>query len=152
MKGNLLFASILASLLAGNLQAAPLVISDPWIRAMPESSRVIPVFFKLHNASAQDRVLVAIKSGHGKVEIHQTLASGNLMKMQPIDALPIAAGEQVMLKPGGYHGMMSQFTQGVPQEGELVPMTLVYANGEEQEVRVKVVRKVSTGMSMSSHN
>jgi len=46
---------------------------------------------------------------------------------------------------------MSHFTEGVPQEGDLVLVTLVYANGEEQDVHIEVVRKMNTGMAMSSH-
>ena len=32
----------------------------------------------------------------------------------------------------------------------LVLVTLVYANGEEQDVHIEVVRKMNTGMAMSS--
>ncbi|MCP4788746.1 MAG: copper chaperone PCu(A)C [Gammaproteobacteria bacterium] len=150
MKCKLLLASALVSVLIGTVQAAPLVVSEPWIRAMPSTSRVIPIFFKLHNKSVEDRALVAIKSSRGDVAIHETVAADGMMKMQPIEVLTISAGQHVMLKPGGYHGMMSHFTEGVPQEGDLVLVTLVYANGEEQDVHIEVVRKMNTGMAMSS--
>jgi len=152
MKFKLLVISALVSGLAGVVQAAPLTISAPWIRAMPPNSRVIPIFFNLHNPSPEDRVLTAIHSDLGEVEIHETVTVGDMKKMQPINALTIAAGKMAALKPGGYHGMMSHFTLGVPAEGEFVLLTLRYANGESQEVNVEVVRREKASMLMTNSN
>lgn len=144
MRHKLLLASALTCALSSIVQAAPLVVNEPWIRAMPSNSRVIPIFFGLENITSSERVLVAMYSPAGEVEIYETVPVDGMMKMQPIMALPIAAGQKVMLKPGGYHGMMSSFTHGVPAEGETVAVTLVYANGEEQQIHVKVIRRAKT--------
>ena len=48
---------------------------------------------------------------------------GGVMRMRAIDALPLPAGQVVMLKPGGYHVMLMGLKDTV-KAGDTVPVTL----------------------------
>ncbi len=45
------------------------------------------------------------------VEIHEMSMEGDVMRMRQITALPLPAGQEVTLKPGGYHIMLTGLKQ-----------------------------------------
>ncbi|MFV7785181.1 copper chaperone PCu(A)C [Shewanella marisflavi] len=122
----------------GAAQASELMVHDAWIRGMPPTSRVVPVYLSLHNPSNEPLVLKGISSPRGVVELHQTLMENEVMRMQSVGAIQIPPYGMVKLAPGGYHGMMSDFKGGVPALGEEVQLTLTLADGESLSVTAKV--------------
>lgn len=122
----------------GAAQASELMVHDAWIRGMPPTSRVVPVYLSLHNPSNKPLVLKGISSPRGVVELHQTLMENEVMRMQSVGAIQIPPHGMVKLAPGGYHGMMSDFKGGVPALGEEVQLTLTLADGESLSVTAKV--------------
>ncbi|WP_428611245.1 copper chaperone PCu(A)C [Shewanella sp.] len=122
----------------GAAQASELMVHDAWIRGMPPTSRVVPVYLSLHNPSNEPLVLKGISSPRGVVELHQTLMENEVMRMQSVGAIQIPPHGMVKLAPGGYHGMMSDFKGGVPALGEEVQLTLTLADGESLSVTAKV--------------
>ncbi|MCL1040130.1 copper chaperone PCu(A)C [Shewanella marisflavi] len=122
----------------GSAQASELMVHDAWIRGMPPTSRVVPVYLSLHNPSNKPLVLKGISSPRGAVELHQTLMENEVMRMQSVGAIQIPPHGMVKLAPSGYHGMMSDFKGGVPALGEEVQLTLTLADGESLSVTAKV--------------
>ncbi|MCG9754290.1 copper chaperone PCu(A)C [Shewanella insulae] len=129
---------VLLSSWIGAAHASELMVYDAWIRGMPPTSRVVPVYLSLHNPSDKPLVLKAISSPRGSVELHQTLMENELMRMQGVEAIQIPPHGMVKLTPGGYHGMMSGFKAGVPALGEEVALTLTLEGGETLSVTAKV--------------
>lgn len=125
-------------LLSGFVQASELVIRDTWIRAMPPSSRVVPIYLIIDNPTSASRKLINITSSAGSIEMHQTIEHNGVMSMAPINDIVIKANGQVTLAPSGLHGMMSHFSHGVPVLGDIVPLTLTFADGEKLEVEATV--------------
>ncbi|MCL1124858.1 copper chaperone PCu(A)C [Shewanella surugensis] len=122
-------------------QGSELVINDAWIRAMPPSSRVVPIYLNIDNPTARERKLIGIEAEAGSIEIHQTIERDGMMYMKPVDEIVIAANDQVRLAPSGFHGMMSHFTQGVPEQGEKILLTLIFDNGAKQSTEAKVIKE-----------
>lgn len=64
-----------------------------------------------------DRLLGGSADFAARVEVHEMAMENDIMKMRALpDGLEIAAGEQMVLKPGGYHlmfmGLSSQLISG----------------------------------------
>lgn len=59
-----------------------------------------------------------------------------MMGMQPIDSLDLPAGEEVSLKPGGYHIMMLELANPIV-EGDTITVTLTFENAGEVQVEAE---------------
>ncbi|WP_428775363.1 copper chaperone PCu(A)C [Vibrio sp.] len=140
-----LITLLVASVLASIATAGDILVDHAWIRAMPPTSRVVPVYLTLHNQSDKPISLVAITSDIGVIELHQSIKENNMMRMEPVSRLTLSAGQTVKLAPGSYHGMLSHFAQGVPKEGSEVPITLIF----ESDNKISTVASVMK--SNSSH-
>ena len=83
------------------------MIQDPWIREAPPMARVFAAYMVLQNTGSIEDALLEVRCpDFGSVEIHKTSMQQGKMQMQAIESLPIAAGEKVTLKPGGFHLML----------------------------------------------
>ena len=144
------FSLLVLGFLAGGAWAeSKLMVMDSWIRAMPPSTRVIPIYMTLRNHGAVLDELVAIESMLGKVELHNTVEKDGTFHMIPVQSIVIGSGKTVQLAPLGLHGMITQLHQPVPKLGDQVPVTLVFASGERMAVNVEVVQD---GMASSDHH
>ncbi|NMH66441.1 copper chaperone PCu(A)C [Shewanella salipaludis] len=121
------------------VNASELMVHNAWIRAMPPSSRVVPVYLTLHNPGNTELILTGIRSPRGRIALHQSMMHNDMMRMQPVAQISIPAHAVVKLAPAGLHGMMSNFSSGVPAEGDTVPLTLILAQGEPLKVTAEVL-------------
>jgi len=150
---SLSIGSALAALLllANSSFASELMVHNAWIRAMPPGSRVVPVYLTLHNGGDTALVLSRITSPRGEIALHQTVQEGEMMKMLPVASIQIPAHGMVTLEPQGYHGMMSDFSDGVPQKGDEVALELTLANGEVLKAKARVTMD-GPEHNMAQHN
>lgn len=118
--------------------AGEVMVHDAWIRAMPPNARAVPVYLSLHNGSDSSIALTAIETPLGRVELHQSIQQGEMMKMQRVERIEVAAHEMVKLAPMGYHGMLLDM-QAPPATGEQVALTLHFDNGETARVEAPVI-------------
>ena len=119
-------AFTLAALALAAAAHAQVTVSDPWVRATVPQQKATGLF--MHIDAAQDVKLVAGQSPvAGVVEIHEMLMDKDVMKMSPIPGLELPAGQDVELKPGGYHVMLMDLKQQV-KVGDEVPLTLTIEN------------------------
>ncbi len=118
-----------------------IMVSDPYVRAVPPGQPNSGAFMTLMNNGDAARSLVEARSPAAKVvELHTHVMEEGVMKMRRIDKIDIPAQGSTALEPGGLHVMMIGLTQDL-KEGDKVSMTLVFANGEEQQVEAPV-RKI----------
>ncbi len=100
-------------------------VEDAYIRAMPPGRTATAAYLSLSNNSDRDCSIIGGSAGiAAKLEIHQQLNSDGMMKMRPVAAVTLAAGETLLLRPGGFHLMLL----GVEAElvpGETHPMSLL---------------------------
>lgn len=125
---------------SGNMSMGQSDSSDhPGSMAMDQSDAInSAVYMTIHNNSEMADRLIAVESDIAKsVELHQTLQQGDIMQMQPVDALDIPAKSQVVLAPGGYHIMLVGLTREL-KVGDRFSMTLVFEKNGRIPITVEV--------------
>lgn len=131
-----------AALLASPAAHAQVTVDKPWVRTTVAQQTVTGAFMTI--TSAQGGKLVSASSPiAASVEVHEMKMVGDVMKMRPVDALPLPAGRPVELKAGAYHMMLMGLKAPV-KSGDVVPITLVVedAAGKRQTVDVKATAKL----------
>jgi copper(I)-binding protein len=96
------------------------------------------VYVTLSNSGSQPDALVSASTDVAQTaELHQTTRDGGVMKMRPVKAIPVPAGGQTELKPGGYHIMLMGLKQDLTP-GEKVAVTLKFEHGGETRIEAPV--------------
>ena len=131
-----------AVLLVGAWQAnagGAIQVEDPWVRATPPNARMGAGFLRLSNHGTSDDRLVELSSpAAARVEIHSMKEVDGVMQMRHLaDGLPLPAGADVALAPGGLHLMFVGIGQPFV-EGGSVELTLRFEHGTEQHIRLPV--------------
>ncbi|MDK9736742.1 copper chaperone PCu(A)C [Vibrio sp. D404a] len=138
-------------LFSGVTQASDVMIHDAYARAMPPSAVNSAVFTTLMNHSDATRTLVSASTpAAGKVELHDVIMEGEVMKMRQVEHIQIPAHGSTELKPGSLHIMLFDLAAHL-EEGQSITLTLNYANGDAQTVEVPV-KKVMSGMKKMDHS
>ncbi|KAB0301149.1 copper chaperone PCu(A)C [Vibrio fortis] len=138
-------------LLSSVAQASDVMIHDAYARAMPPSAVNSAVFTTLMNHNDADRTLVSASTpAAGKVELHDVIMEGEVMKMRQVESIQIPAHGSTELKPGSLHIMLFDLAARL-EEGQSITLTLNYANGDAQTVEVPV-KKVMNGMKKMDHS
>ncbi len=106
-------------------QAPSISVANAWARATTASQTVGGVFLTITDTGGPDRLLSASSPIADMLELHETVADGDVMKMRPVTALPLAAGQTVELKPGSYHLMAMGLKQPL-SPGATFPVTLTF--------------------------
>ena len=129
--------------------SAEVTVAEPWVRATVPAQKATGAFMKL-TSDADARLVSAASSVAGVVEIHEMLMEKDVMKMSPVQALDLPAGQPVELKPGGYHVMLMDL-QAQVKEGDQVPLTLTVENkdGSRQTIELTApARPLNAPMKM----
>ena len=106
-------------------------IEQSWIPAAPPSVDVLAGYFTLSNHLEHDLVLVSANSPLFEyIELHSTTSIdyGRLVEMNKLPKVIIAAGSQVVFKPGGNHLMLYK-ASGALKVDQKVPVSLVFEKG-----------------------
>lgn len=129
---------LLSTAISATAAAKDVVVTDVWARASAPSAKAAGAFMTIENAGkAGDRLLSARSAAAKQVEVHESKMVNNVMQMRRIDGLPVAAGDKVVLKPGGLHVMLIDLEKQLVQ-GERFKMTLVFEKAGEVTVDVDI--------------
>lgn len=123
---------------AGAAQAAELAVSAPWARATAGRAENGAAYVSLTGGSAADALLAASSPVAETVELHTHLEEDGVMRMRPVEAIPVGPGEKVQLKPGGLHIMLIGL-KGPLKEGKRFPLTLVFQRAGTVTVEVPIL-------------
>lgn len=102
-----------------------LVVTAPWTRATPKGAPVAGGYVRITNTGAEvDRLVGGAFEGAGRVEVHEMVMDGSVMRMRELRAgLEIRPGQTVELRPGGLHLMFMELkapvATGAPVRGRL---------------------------------
>jgi copper(I)-binding protein len=135
-----------------NAAESSLHIHDSWVREAPPSAKVLAAFLSIKNNDQKDRVLLSVEAdGFEKVEMHKTEVHGKMthMVLQKELLVPAAAGETVVLEPGGYHLMLMKPVKGF-SAGDNISLKFKFKDGEIVAIKA-VVRKINMGMEGHDH-
>lgn len=124
-------------------RAGDIVIEQPFARATP--AKVGGVFMTLKNAGGSaDRLMKAASPVAESVELHTHVKDGDAMRMRPVENIPVPAGSQTALEPGGYHVMLIGLKQPL-KEGAQFPLTLTFEKAGTVTIQVPVMKAGSMG-------
>lgn len=132
--------------------ASPVSASRCWIRQLPAPAPS-GGFLLIHNSGASAAVLKSVHSpDYGQVMMHQTMESGGMSSMAPVQDLKVPAGGDLAFKPGSYHLMLEQPRAGL-KVGDTAQMRFRLADGGEFSAacEVRPANAMSDMPGMSGH-
>ena len=115
-----------------------LKINHPWARATAGLARNGAAYVTLANeGEAVERLLGVTTPVARKARLHGHIVEAGIVKMRPVEAIEVAPGEPVVLKPGGFHIMLMGLEAPL-EAGAAFPMTLRFAVAGAIEIEVRV--------------
>ncbi|MFV0282949.1 MAG: copper chaperone PCu(A)C [Castellaniella sp.] len=132
---HLIAAAVLACS-ATAAMAGEVTVSEPWVRGTVAAQQATGAFMGL-TAAKPMRLIGASSPVTPTVEVHEMRMDNDVRKMRQVEGIDLPAGQQVALKPGGYHIMLMGLTAPLTP-GMKVPMTLTFegADGTRETVEV----------------
>lgn len=123
--------------LAGNA-ADEVTVVDPWAREVPPEISTSAGFMGLQNSgTVEHKVVAASTPGAGMVELHTHINDNGVMRMRPVENIPITPGGKTMLQPGGLH-LMLMMLKAPLKAGETMDITLEFEDGSKKEIKAEV--------------
>ncbi|WP_298441435.1 copper chaperone PCu(A)C [uncultured Ferrimonas sp.] len=119
--------------------AATITVTEPQVRAMPTGVPNTAGYLQLQAQQEDDALLAASCEGVQRTELHTLLMEDGLMKMRPVEQIPLPQGQTVALEQGGYHLMMMGLQHGA-SVGQQLQCQLSFAKAAPQTVVFTVVR------------
>lgn len=113
-------------------------VAHPWVRAAPGGSTVTAAYLEIKGAKGtSDRLIGATTSKAKTIELHRTVMTGAVARMDKVDTIAVPAGKSVVLGPNGYHIMLMDMARPL-KEGELMTLSLVFEKAGAIEVEASV--------------
>lgn len=130
-----LAALVAVPALAHDYTVGALKIHDPWARATPKGAQVGGGYMTITNTgTAPDRLIGGSTAVAAGFEVHEMSMANGVMKMRELpNGLEIKPGETVVLKPAGYHIMLTGL-KGQLKQGDHVDATLKFQKAGEVKV------------------
>jgi copper(I)-binding protein len=114
-------------------------VEDPWARAMSAGGNSA-VYLTLVNAGGREDLLRGAETGAAaSAEIHESRMEGEVMRMREVGEIPVPAGAEVELAPGGLHIMLLDLQQSLTP-GDSLELILHFRETGAVELRVPVRR------------
>lgn len=125
-----LLAVTLVALAAGVASAqAPLTVSGAWVRESVPGAPATAAYAVVENPGATEvQIVGAATEAAAKVELHEMIRSGDMMKMSPVKSIAVPAKGKVELRPGGLHVMLFELKKPL-KEGDTIPLTFTTSTG-----------------------
>lgn len=155
----LLCAATLLSACGATATPASVTVNEPWVRAavmtgmasatssghsmsggdmQPMGGTSAAYMILSNGGGSDDRLIAASTDAAATVEIHESKMVDGVMQMNPVQGgIPVPAGGQAELKPGGLHVMLIGITRDL-KEGETVKLTLTFEQAGTIEIDAPV--------------
>lgn len=108
-----------------------------WARATTPKAQTGAVYLTIVDKGAADTLTSVSTPVAAKAKLHETVKTGDVVGMRPVDALPISTTGPTVLAPGGYHIMLFGLKKPLVK-GETFPITLNFAKRGAVNATVKV--------------
>jgi copper(I)-binding protein len=140
----------LATMGAAGADTAGPTVDQAWARATPGAATTGAVYFRVESPT-DDRLVGLASPVAGKAELHTHIEENGVMQMREVEGgLPLPAGKEVELKPGGaLHVMLIDLHQKL-KAGDSFPLTLTFQKAGTRDVTVKVEKLGAMGPSDGS--
>lgn len=113
-------------------------VEDPWGRTSPRAAGNGAFYMTLDNGGEADTLVAATTDACGVVELHTTVMSDGVMKMQMVEGgIELPADDVVSLEPGGLHVMCID-KQVDFVAGEQISLTLQFESADAQTIDIEI--------------
>jgi copper(I)-binding protein len=125
--------------------AKGVTVTHPWARATPGGATIGSAYLEVKAERGKgDRLIGARSPAAGTVELHNHVMEGGIAKMRRVDAIAVPGGKSVVLRPSGYHLMLTDLKAPL-KEGDLVKITLVFEKAGTIDLEATVEPIGATG-------
>ena len=124
----LCWAALLAGAAAVAQTAAPVVVTQAWVRTTVPGQMGTGGYMRITAAKALRLVGVSSPVA-GVAEVHEMRQQGDVMQMRAVPSLELPAGQTVELKPGGLHLILMDLKRAVAKDSR-VPITLRFQDAQ----------------------
>ena len=130
-----------------------LEITHPWSQELPPNAPTVAAYFVIHNSGkSADRLLSVDSPISGEAQLHEHVMQNDLMKMQHVPSVEIAAGGTVTFAPMAYHVMLLGLKdRSLLSDGKHFPLTMHFEKAGDVTVEVAVQKKPSENPQMHAH-
>jgi periplasmic copper chaperone A len=124
---------------AADYDVGSIHISQPWARATPKGAASAAAYMTItNNGKTADKVSCVSSDAAAECQIHTMTMDNGVMQMRPVEGgLEIKPGETVMLKPGGFHMMLTSLKHPLEQ-GSNMKATLKFDNAGTIDVEYPI--------------
>ncbi len=130
---------------------SPIKVSDGYIFETPKTAKAGAGYVTLTNTGTQDDSLIGAEADFPRVMLHDMETKDGVARMFHIHALEIPAGGQAKLEPGHAHVMFMGIDGDPFEEGEMIPVKLIFKNSEPQEIMMHVRKRGAHGAGHGNH-
>lgn len=128
---------VLVAFLSACSAPGDLEVHQAWVRPTAQGENAA-VYLTIHNHSANDDELTGVTTTVADmVEIHESKMENDVMQMSMVTSLPIAADEEIIFTPGGYHIMLVNIKEELVL-GEHMGLILHFKNHADIVVEVHI--------------
>jgi len=133
---GLLMAILLG--LGGCSQPRQFYIDHGYVRLAAAPGRPAAAYFTLHGGPA-DMTLIAVHTEFSiKSEIHQSMTTGGMAAMKPLDHVAVPAGGKVVFQPGGMHVMLFDMNPAI-KPGKTMTLEFTFSDSSRYEYDAMVI-------------
>ncbi|HEU0066359.1 MAG TPA: copper chaperone PCu(A)C [Sphingomonas sp.] len=139
ISGSRISAAVVLALLAGCSAAPELSVDNAWVRLSAVKGAPAAAYFTIHGGPVDTTVIAVTSDVSIKSEMHESMQSGTMMTMAPLDKVRVPANTDVVFAPGGRHVMLFQMNPGIVPRGRPVLLTLTFADGNRISRKANVI-------------
>jgi copper(I)-binding protein len=99
-------------------------VEQVWSRAAMAGHEGV-AYMTITNSGPADSLTGVSTPVAAMADLHHTINDNGVMKMRPVQSLPIDTGKPVTLAPNGYHIMLMNLKKAL-KEGDSFPITLTF--------------------------
>lgn len=124
----------------GDWKIEGILVEQAWARVQAGAGRTGAVYLTIHNTSLADDFLLAVESPAARsTAVHQTSIKNGVARMTPVPfGVELLAGEEVVLRPGAMHVMLSSLSDDIQPGGKL-PIVLVFRDAGALSVEIPIL-------------
>lgn len=128
-----------ASAQADGVKSGGVRIEHPFARPSAGTAGAGAAYMTIRGGATGDKLVSGLAAAvAGRVELHDHIREGDVMRMRKIDAIDVPAHGAAELKPGGLHVMLMNLKQPL-KTGESFDLTLVFEKAGAVTVTVPVL-------------
>jgi copper(I)-binding protein len=128
-----LLVALLAVAGCGGAEPATDNRNGPIIQLAAVPGRPGSGYFDLRIEGDHGALLSVTSPQAGRIEMHETMMSGNMASMRPIDRIPVRDGEVLSFRPGGRHLMVYDVHRDVAA-GDTINLIFHFERGGTQSL------------------